>query len=250
MQGVDDPPGRAATVIAAQLRRRIIRGEVSEGQLLPAEPKLLAEFGVSRPTLREAIRILESESLVVVKRGSRGGIEISVPRVETAAHYAGLLLEYRQATTADVFVAAAAIEAPCAAKLARTRKAADLAELRAAVEAEQAARDDPEALLDLQNGFHRLIVDLVGNTTLRVLSEVVRHIIEVATRRYLTSASLAAADRMAASNAGIRAHAKLVTLVDEKNAAGAETLWRRQIIATGEQLRRSGVADKVVDLLE
>ncbi|WP_459976733.1 FadR/GntR family transcriptional regulator, partial [Mycobacterium avium] len=91
----DRPVGRAADVIAGHIRRRIIRGELAEGQTLPTENELLAQFGVSRPTLREAIRVLESESLVEVKRGSRGGVRVSVPRVETAAHYTGLMLEYR-----------------------------------------------------------------------------------------------------------------------------------------------------------
>ena len=185
--GSEEPGGRAAVVIADQLRRRIIRGELAEGDVLPTEQELLTEFGVSRPTLREAIRILESESLVVVKRGSRGGIEVSVPRIETAAHYAGLLLEYSQATLGDVFRAACAIEAPCAAMLARSRTAADLQRLRDVVAAERSARGDAEELLSLQNQFHRLLIDLVGNTTLRVLSDVLRHIIEVATQKYLTS---------------------------------------------------------------
>ncbi|EHB50291.1 regulatory protein GntR HTH [Mycolicibacterium rhodesiae JS60] len=246
----EGPSGRAATVIADQIRRRIVRGELTEGDLLPSEQQLLVEFGVSRPTMREAIRILESESLVNVKRGSRGGIEVAVPRIETAAHYAGLVLEYRQATTSDVFLAAAAIEAPCAAMLARSRTAKDIRRLKDAVAAERAARDDPERLLQLQNDFHRLVVELVGNDTLRVLSDVVRQIIEVATRRYLVSPALRAEDRIPASDAGIRAHEKLVVHIEAKDAAKAEALWRRQIIATGEQLRRSGVADKVIDLLE
>ncbi|WP_459976700.1 FadR/GntR family transcriptional regulator, partial [Mycobacterium avium] len=89
------PVERAAEVIAGQIRRRIIRGELGEGEALPTENELLIQFGVSRPTLREAIRVLESESLIEVKRGSRGGIRVSVPRVEIAAHYTGLMLEYR-----------------------------------------------------------------------------------------------------------------------------------------------------------
>src|SRR3954469_8763653 len=160
-----EPVGRAADVIARQLRRRIIRGELVEGDGLPSEADLLTQFGVSRPTLREAIRVLESESLVVVKRGSRGGIEVSVPRVEKAAHYAGLLLEYRQATTADVFTAAAAIEGPCVAMLARTRTADDLERLRDAVSSERDGHQEAGQLLEQQNDFHRLVIELAGNQT-------------------------------------------------------------------------------------
>ncbi|WP_459976708.1 FCD domain-containing protein, partial [Mycobacterium avium] len=119
--------------------------------------------------------------------------------------------------------------------------------LRAHIDAERAARDDPELLLDLQNEFHRLVVELVGNATLLVLSGVVRHIIEVATRRYLQNPALRADVRIPASEVGIRAHEKLVALVEKKDAAGAKALWARQIRATGEHLRGSGVADSVID---
>lgn len=248
-QGNGEPPGRAASVIARQLRRRIIRGELVEGEVLPGESDLLTQFGVSRPTLREAIRVLESESLVVVKRGSRGGIEVSVPRVDTAARYAGLLLEYRQATTADVFAAAAAIEGPCVALLTRSRTTADLKRLRAMVAAERDARGEPEQLLELQNEFHRTLLDMAGNQTLRVLSDVLRHIIEVATQRYVTE-SAAGADKIPASNAGTRTHERIVELIAAKDAAGAEALWRKHILATSAQLRRAGIADSVLDLLE
>jgi DNA-binding FadR family transcriptional regulator len=248
--GTAQPQSRAASVIAGQLRRLIIRGELTEGDALPSESELLQQFGVSRPTLREAIRVLESESLVVVKRGSRGGIEVSVPRVETAAHYAGLVLEYRHATTADVFTAAAAIEAPCVAMLARTRTAGDIKRLRASVESEREARDNSRLLLEHQNEFHRMVIDMAGNQTLTVLSDVLRHIIEVATQRYVTDPAFGGADKAPAATAATRTHDKLVDFIAAKDAPAAEVLWRKHILATSARLRTAGVADSVLDLLE
>jgi DNA-binding FadR family transcriptional regulator len=242
--------GRAADVIARQLRRRIIRGELVEGDGLPSEAELLTQFGVSRPTLREAIRVLESESLVVVKRGSRGGIEVSVPRVEKAAHYAGLLLEYRQATTADIFTAAAAIEGPCVAMLARTRTADDLERLRDAVSSERDGRQGASQLLELQNDFHRLVIEMAGNQTLMVLSDVLRHIIELATQRYMDDQSSSDTSSSASAAAATRTHAKVVDFIAAKDAVGAEALWRKHILATSTRLRNSGIAESVIDLLE
>lgn len=244
-----EPVDRAASVVARQVRRRIIRGELVEGDVLPSESELLEQFGVSRPTLREAIRVLESESLVVVKRGSRGGTEVSVPRVQTAAHYAGLLLEYRRATTTDVFVAAAAIEGPCVAMLARERTAADLEALRAAIDDEQQHDDEPRALLDRQNDFHRLVIDMAGNQTLLVLSDVLRHIIEIATERYVDDPGLGGADKFQSAKAATRTHQKIVDLIEARDAAEAEALWRKHILATSTQLKKAGVADLVLDLL-
>lgn len=245
-----EPVGRAADVIARHIRRRIIRGELTEGEVLPSEADLLTQFGVSRPTLREAIRVLESESLVVVKRGSRGGIEVSVPRVEKAAHYAGLLLEYRQATTADVFTAAAAIEGPCVALLARNRSADELKTLRAAVAAERDVSEQSGELLEQQNEFHRLVIEMAGNQTLTVLSDVLRHIIELATQSYVDQRGGSDDTSAASAATATRTHAKVVDLIANKDAAGAEALWRKHILATSARLRSSGVAGSVVDLLE
>ena len=64
---------KTGELIATHLRRQIVRGELRPGETLPAESQLMEQFGVSRPTLREAFRILESEPLISVRRGSRGG---------------------------------------------------------------------------------------------------------------------------------------------------------------------------------
>jgi len=58
--------------IADELRSLIVSGELSEGDSLGHEPDLVERFGVSRPSLREALRILEAEGLVTVVRGVRG----------------------------------------------------------------------------------------------------------------------------------------------------------------------------------
>lgn len=238
---------RAATVIADQLRGKIIRGALRQGEALPSERQLLAEFRVSRPTLREAIRVLESESLVVVRRGSRGGIEVSVPNIETAARYTGLLLEYQHATLDDVFGAAAAIEAPCAAMVATNRSNEELAVLRQRVAAERERGEWESRLLVQQNDFHRLIIELAKNATIKALSEVLRHIVEVATERYQEKRP---DEWLQSHSAGVRAHTKLVRLIEAHDALGAEALWRRHIAATGRQLREAGIADSVLDFLE
>src|ERR1700729_4182654 len=85
---------KTAELVAAELRRKIVRGELAEGDALPSEAALMADFAVSRPTLREAFRVLESESLISIRRGARGGARVQVPNGNVAASYAGLVLEY------------------------------------------------------------------------------------------------------------------------------------------------------------
>ena len=70
---------RIAEMIADSLRRRILEGELADGDVLPKVDDLLLEFPVSKPSIREAMRILETEGLISVRRGNVGGAIIHSP---------------------------------------------------------------------------------------------------------------------------------------------------------------------------
>ena len=171
---------KMAELIADQLRRQIVRGELKEGDALPSESELLERFHVSRPTLREAFRVLESESLITVRRGAHGGARVQVPNIDVAARYAGFILEHRGTTLDDVYQARILIEPPVVGMLALERTEADVARLRAALEEHDAAGDDPRRAIRTHTAFHALLVELTGNQTLRVLTGMIQHIIDLA----------------------------------------------------------------------
>ena len=127
---------KMADRVATVLRRMFIRGELAEGTMLPPESELMERFGVSRPTLREAFRVLESESLIQVQRGVRGGARVTRPRRETLARYAGLILEYEAVTVKDVYDARVTLEVPMVEQLAKDRNPKVIAELEQIVERE------------------------------------------------------------------------------------------------------------------
>src|SRR3712207_5521225 len=120
---------KTAELIATHIRRQIVRGELSQGDTLPPEVELMQQFGVSRPTLREAFRILETESLISVRRGSRGGAQIMAPSLNVASRYAGLLLQMGKATIGEVIEARALVEPIAAGLLAQRRTVADVGAL-------------------------------------------------------------------------------------------------------------------------
>jgi len=64
---------KTAEIVADTLRRMIVEGQLKDGDFLPYEAELMDHFQVSRPSLREAVRVLESDRLVEVRRGSRTG---------------------------------------------------------------------------------------------------------------------------------------------------------------------------------
>ncbi len=102
--------------IADELRRLIISGELDEGDSLGHEPDLIERFGVSRPSLREALRILEAEGLISVIRGVLGGVVVHRPDQRQTARTAALVLQARNVSLADVFDARTIIE-PAAVRL-------------------------------------------------------------------------------------------------------------------------------------
>lgn len=238
---------KASELVAMQLRKSIARGELAAGTFLPAEAVLMERFGVSRPTLREAIRVLESEGLIEVRRGSRGGARVNPPDGDVAARHVGLVLEYRKASLADVFAAVAAIEAPVVGALARTRSAAALKRLRAAVELEEAATD-PAAEIAAQNAFHHLLLELNGNETMTVLAEMLRHIIDRATQRALERAGME--ELQSGRHQGHRTHRRTLELIEARDDSAAEELWGRHIRETARFLGRELGPAHVVDLLD
>src|SRR5258705_4678952 len=101
----DTPAPKAASLIAAQIRKQIVMGELAEGDALPSEAEMVKRLGVSRPTLRQAFRILETEHLIAVQRGSRGGGTVFRPSAKLASRYLSDLLRYRANTLGDVLKA-------------------------------------------------------------------------------------------------------------------------------------------------
>ncbi len=239
---------KTAELVAGYVRRQIVRGELQEGDALLPETALMEQFGVSRPTLREAFRVLESEALLTVRRGSHGGARVHVPKGDVAARYAGFVLQYRGTTLADLLEARAVIEPPCAGMLASRRSAADLRRLRTAVDEADRAIEDPNLGIRLQHEFHSLVVDLAGNETVKVLVGMVSDIIDAATFSKVARDAGTPGER-AAQHTGHRSHRRLVEYIEVKDAAAAEQLWRKHIVETTAWLTDSPTASTVLELL-
>ena len=92
---------------------------------LPTQDQLVREFGVSYPSVREAMRILETEGLVTVRRGSVGGAEVHRPDQSSAAYHLGLVLQGARVTLGDLAAGLLLLEPLCAAEVARRADRAD-----------------------------------------------------------------------------------------------------------------------------
>ena len=238
---------KTAELVAHDLRKRIVRGELREGESLPAEATLTEQFGVSRPTLREAFRVLETEQLITVRRGARGGAAVHAPSAAMVARYAGFFLEHDGASLADVLEARVAVESPAAGLAAERRTAADLDCLRAAIaECEQFATDRRRLVLQFSE-FHALVVAAARNRTIALLHAVLREIIDMAKLRRLGDDGDGPSRALAR---GTDAHRRLVELIAAGDAPGAEEWWRRHLTEANRYLLAIPGGDEPLDLLD
>jgi GntR family transcriptional repressor for pyruvate dehydrogenase complex len=159
---------RLADMVASVLRERIVEGKLQDGDLLPKQDELLEEFRISRPSLREALRILESEGLLTVRRGNVGGSIVEAPNPESSAYMFGLVLQSRRGSVSDLAEAIQHIE-PITASLCASREDREqtvVPQLRTNLaETEEAIADGPQFTV-LSRHFHEQMVAACGNQTM------------------------------------------------------------------------------------
>ena len=238
---------KAGEMVASHLRRQIVLGELKEGDQLPPETVLMEQFGVSRPTLREAFRILEAEGAITVRRGVRGGARVQVPDIRVAARQVGLVLQYRGALLSDVYEVRAVLEPAAARMAARRRTSADLARLQEVLDRHRESVDDPGGAFAADAEFHRLVVELSGSETLQVLTAMVSDIIREGDRAYAESHDWQHEQELA--KVAIRAHARLVELIRKRSGEEAEEHWRKHLAESAKIVLGDRTTATVVELL-
>jgi DNA-binding FadR family transcriptional regulator len=233
-------PLKTGEMIASHLRGKIVRGELAEGDCLPSEVELMRQFDVSRPTLREAFRILETESLIELRRGARGA-RIIAPSVEVAARYVGLLMQTSGTTVSDVYEARSLLEPVAAGLLANRRTAQDLADLAACADDLEHLMQSGQPPADVaawtrrSQRFHDLLMERAGNKTLALQSLVLREVVD--THLLLASRQPGMVALPASAFARVvRSYRKLIALVDAQDAAGAEAHWRTHMDVAARSL--------------
>jgi GntR family transcriptional regulator, transcriptional repressor for pyruvate dehydrogenase complex len=244
-RGVRAP--KTAELVAGTLRRMIVDGKLKDGDFLPNEPELMTHFGVSRPTLREAVRVLESERLVEVRRGSRTGARIRVPGPEIVARPAGLLLELSGATIADVLVARSAIEPLAARLLASDGKAKAFDELEQILLDELPESGEAPQFAAATARFHLRLVELSGNATLSMIAGMLHEITErhtavaVARKRDVPKGDY---DKL------VRSYRHLIELLRARDGDSAEAHWRRHMDNSRKIVLKTLPTIKVRDVID
>lgn len=161
---------RLAEIIASSLRERIVSGQMGEGDTLPGLDRLVEEFGVSPPSLREALRILENEGLITVRRGNLGGAVVHRPTAEAAAYMFGLVLQAEAVSVVDLALALSQLESLCARMCAARgdRRRTVVPALRQVHRRSEKVLADGAAFEQACRDFHDGLVTRCGNRSIEL----------------------------------------------------------------------------------
>jgi GntR family transcriptional repressor for pyruvate dehydrogenase complex len=244
---------RLAEMVADSLRQRIVRGELADGDVLPGLDKLVKEFGVSPPSLREALRILENEGLITVRRGHLGGAVVHGPKAEAAAYMFGLVLQAQEVPVSDLAVALGHFEQLCArlcaARPNRARTVVPL--LKRLQRHSEEVIDDAVAFELACQRFHDGLVEGCGNRSIVVMVSAFEWLWRQQQEGWAHRVTvLHEYPELALRQDGLRAHAAIVGAIERGEVDETERLAREHLQHPGIRAvaRRSSARVQATDI--
>lgn len=220
---------RASGEIVSQIERAIFAGELSPGDRLQSERELAEQFGVSRITVRDALRVLEARGLIRVRVGATGGAFVAETNVEHVAESISTMIRLKRMTLSELAEARKVVEA-AAAELAAQRAGPDaIARLEEMIELGKRVVREDQPHLDASMDFHIALAHAAGN---EVLSETVRayHELLVVSIRDMRDTRMARITQ--------KIHEELLEAVKAHDAAGARQLMNEHMEEFEKRLRR------------
>lgn len=164
---------RAHEYVAEQIRRHISLRLIKPGESLPAERELAVMFGVGRPTIQNALRVLEAAGLLEARRGRSGGTFVTQRDNDSLAADELILRVMRhRKELEDLLQYRSLIEPAVAGVAAEARRNPDLAAMRTAIHGMAAATNEPEYMRH-DTDFHIAVAHATGNEVLtRAIEEI------------------------------------------------------------------------------
>lgn len=157
--------------LAETLAEQILAGNIKCGDLLPNERELVTASGLSRGSVREALRILEAQGLVRTRAGRYGGSVVSRPTDALLASHINLFAKGRGVSLSSLVEARQALEPMVAYLAARNRTGQDLAALRRiSALLDDASHDDVPRFLEENANWHTALAAASHNDLLRAFT--------------------------------------------------------------------------------
>lgn len=208
---------KAADVLAETLREQILNGRMHEGSLLPNERELAAQAGLSRASVREALRILEVEGLIATRTGRNGGSEVVRPGISTLERSIGIFIRGQRIRFEAVLEAREAIEPQAARLAAQHCKPEDWATLLQAHERLRHDIDDVPKFLQANLDWHLGVVRASRNELLIAFITAIAQSVYAAT-------DIQGFNVVDVRHAVLVAHQKVMDAIEARDGDAA---WRR-----------------------
>jgi DNA-binding FadR family transcriptional regulator len=231
---VDDPirKRKLYEAVLERLMRRIETGEIGPGDQLPPERELMTLYGVGRPAIREALQAMERSGIVEISHGERARVVVPSARdlIHQIAGGARHLLQVEPDMIGHLLQARVFLEAGTARMAAERATPADVAVLRARVEAQRAPLPRLDAFLSHDMAFHREVARIGGNP---IFPAVVEAIFQWAREAYRPLVRAPGAERLT-----IAEHTRLVDAIEARDADAAEAAMRAHLLRSDARYRR------------
>lgn len=225
---------KAYEQVADQLRELILTGELEPGARLPTEQTLARDFGVSRATVREALRVLATQNLVRTAKGADGGSYVSRPTVDHISEFlranVGLLSRTSVVSLEEFLEARDLLEVPAARLAAARRSEDDVARLADSIPAAAGRLRDAEQFSHNRD-FHSTLVHVSGNTLLSIATQPIFSVLQTNLARSPLPPSV---HRRIADD-----HHRILDAVQAGDPAAAEEEMRRHLAYLRPQYERS-----------
>lgn len=220
----------ASEHVAQAIRLCIADQGLQPGDRLGREEDLARQFGVSRPTLREALRLLAGSGRVRASKGPGGGIfvhrTVEEGLSESVSSSIALMLETAEVTLEELIATRRLFEVPLAGAAAQQATKHDIDELR---HANQHFADTGDVAWDAQ--FHRVVARTAGNRVARALGAWTFDVLQP---------SLVAVVDLVEYGALVEQHAAIVDAIDRRDVTGAEDAARAHLDYLAGLLARAG----------
>jgi GntR family transcriptional regulator, transcriptional repressor for pyruvate dehydrogenase complex len=237
---------KISEIVASELRQKILRGEIPEGESLSPESVLVEEYNVSRPSLREALRLLEAEGLVAIRRGSHRGPVATRPDTAQMVNAFTMQLQLARATLADVYRFRMIFEPPAACMAAGNADEQGIAVLHELLAQEKAAMGSGGDFGAIAWRFHTEVVRLAGNITMTLVTETLEKI----SARHASAMLMGWEDQEEQRTRAYRAHRRLVGLIERHDGHAAQQFWAKHMAAAGKRLLEDSETLNIIELLD
>lgn len=221
-------PVRAYERIVEQVEEHVLRGQLKPGQRLPSERDLVAQFGVSRSTVREALRVLESSGLVRSRPGDPNGPEILPFSPTTLRKSMTRLVRVDEVGLGELVQFRMLLDSSANLLAARLASDEQLAEMDAAMERMERAIGLGEAeFSEADVAFHDTVARASRSTLLQVCGDVVRGVVLGLIAQKIADSP----DRATLMRTSLRHHGEVLDAVRARDGQRAARLARENLYA-------------------